>query len=67
MNYLLDIYLLSASSSEAHTSRNHLFLSRDFHELWHSLMSICLFTEVKWQWATLVLGWVTALVHYLCL
>ena len=23
-------------------------------------MSICLFTEVKRQWATLVLGWVTA-------
>ena len=26
-------------------------------------MSICLFTEIKWQWATL-LGWVTASVHY---
>ena len=24
-------------------------------------MSISLFTEVKWQWATLTLGWVTSL------
>ena len=30
-------------------------------------MSVCLFTEVKWQWAMLVLRWVTTLVHYLCL
>ena len=29
-----------------------------------SRMSICLFTEVKWQWAMLVLEWVTALVHF---
>ena len=43
------------------------FLSPDFHELWHSVMSICPSTEVKWQWATLVLGWVTASVHYCCL
>ena len=27
-------------------------------------MSTCLITEVKQQWATLVLGWVTASVHY---
>ena len=27
------------------------FLSPDFHELWHSVMSICLITEVKRQWA----------------
>ena len=26
-------------------------------------MSACLFTKVKWQWATLVMGWVTASVH----
>ena len=36
------------------------FLSPDFHELWRSVMSICLLTEVKQQWAMLVLGWVTA-------
>ena len=33
-------------------------LSRDFHEIWLCVMSICLFTGVKGQWATLVLGWV---------
>ena len=27
--------------------------------MWRSVISICLCTEVKWQWATLVLGWVT--------
>ena len=43
------------------------FESPDFHELWPSMMSICLFTEVKQQWATLVLGWVTASVHCSCL
>ena len=43
-------------------------LSPDFHELWPRAMSISLFTEVKQQWATLVVGWVTgASVHYLCL
>ena len=35
------------------------FLSPDFHRLWRSVMSVCLLTEVKRQWATLVLGWVT--------
>ena len=30
----------------------------DFPELWRSVMGICLFTGVKWQLATLVLGWV---------
>ena len=40
-----------------------VFLSPDF-ELWLNVMSICLFTEVKWYWATLLLGWVTTLVHY---
>ena len=25
------------------------------------------FIEVKWRWTTLVLGWVTASVHYSCL
>ena len=55
---------LSASSREACASRNHFFLSLDFHELWFRVMSICLFTEVKQQWASLVLGWVTTSVHY---
>ena len=63
---------LSVGSSESHSSRDHsflvvFFLSQDFHELWHSVMSICLFTEVKQQQATLVLGLVTTSVHYLCL
>ena len=35
------------------------FLSADFHELWHSMMSTCFITEVKEQWTTLVLGWAT--------
>ena len=26
------------------------FLSPDFHELWHRVMSTCLFTEFKGQW-----------------
>ena len=32
------------------------FLSPDFHELWHSMMSSSLITVVKQQWATLVLA-----------
>ena len=40
------------------------FLSPDFHEWCHSMMSVCLLAEVMQQWATLVLGWVTASVHY---
>ena len=32
-----------------------LFSSPDFYELWRSGMNICLVTEVKQQWATLVL------------
>ena len=43
------------------------FLSLDFHELWASVMNACLFTEVKQQWDTLVLGWATASLHYSCL
>ena len=44
---------------------SRFFFSSNFHEFGHSVMSICLFTEVKWQWARLVvLGWVTASVHY---
>ena len=47
--------------SSARASRNHFFfpffsLSPDFYELWCRLMSICLLTEVKRQWAMLVLG-----------
>ena len=40
------------------------FLSPDYHELWHSMRSACLLTEIKRQWATQVLGWETASVHY---
>ena len=46
------ITLLGTTSGEAHVLRDHffiLFLSPDFHELWHSVMSTSLFTEVKWQ------------------
>ena len=42
------------------------FLSLDLHELWHSVMNTCLFAEVKQEWATLALGWVTTSVHYSC-
>ena len=59
---------LSASSSEVlilEITFYWVFLSLDFHELWGSVMSVCLLTEVKRQWVTLVLGWVTASVHYL--
>ena len=45
-----DTVLLSASLDGACGSTDHfLFLSPDFHELWCSVMSICLLTEVKWQ------------------
>ena len=37
----------------------YFFFVSDFHELWRSVMSACLLTEVKQQWAMLVLGWVT--------
>ena len=42
---------LSVSSSEACASRNHFFIffSLDFHELWRSMTSTCVFTEVKRQ------------------
>ena len=55
------------SSSEARTSRDHFVLSPDFHELWCSVTSVCPFTEVKLQWAKVVLGWVTPFEHYSCL
>ena len=63
---------LNESTSDARTSLDHFFqgffffLSLDLHELWRSLMSICLFTLALRQWATLVVGWVTAWVHYSC-
>ena len=65
--YFIEMFL-SASCSKAHASRDHFFsfflfrffLSPDFNELWHSVMSTCLITEVKQQWAAIVLGWVTA-------
>ena len=73
--FICDIFL-STSSSEARTSGDHFFylsffffffLSPDFHELWYSGMSTCHITEVKKQWAMLVLGCITASVHYSCL
>ena len=38
------------------------YVCLNFHELWHSVMSTCLNTEVMQQWAmfNLVLRWVTA-------
>ena len=54
-----DLISLNASCSEALASSVHfilfLFFSLDFHKKWHSLMSTRLITEVKQQWATLVL------------
>ena len=59
---------LSTISSKARASRGSLFfLCPDFYELWQNGKSTCLLTEVKQQWAMLVLGWVTASVHYSCL
>ena len=37
-----------------------VFWSPNFHELWRSVMNICLLRQGKRQWATLVLGWVTS-------
>ena len=34
-------------------------LASHFQKLWHRVMTICLLTEVKRQWALLVLGGVT--------
>ena len=69
--------LLSVPSSKARTSRDHFFqiyiyffilcVSPDFHELWRSVMNTHLFTEVKQQWATLLLGWVNVSLYYACL
>ena len=59
---------LSVSSSEACASKNHFFFCLPtFMNCGGTVASICLFTEVKQQWATLVLGRVTALVYYSCL
>ena len=41
----------------------YVLLASDFHELWHRVRSISLLTEVKQQWAMLVLGWVTVSVR----
>ena len=40
-------------------SHAYVLLALDFHELWHRVMTVSLLTEVKQQWAMLVLGWVT--------
>ena len=63
-------FCLRVSLDRACTSRNHFFsvcVSMDFHESWHGHNDCLFFTEVKQQWAMLVLGWVTASVHYSCL
>ena len=39
-----------------------VFLLPGFHELWRSMMSTLLITEVKRQWAMLLLGLMTVLV-----
>ena len=64
-SFMLYIFLMQATVRLA--LLEIIFLSSDFHELWHSMMSICLLTQVKWQWDTLGLVWVTASVHFLCL
>ena len=46
------IQFLSASSKEACT----FFLSPDFHELWHSVTSICLFTEAAMGYISFGMG-----------
>ena len=50
---------LSVSLNRACTFRDHFFSSPDFHEFRRSMMSISVLTEVKQQWVTSVLGWVT--------
>ena len=63
MFYFSQIILVFFSKREPQKSsrfyKSLFILSPDFHQLWRSMMSICLLTEVKQQWATLVLGWVT--------
>ena len=67
--------VLSANFSEALVRRALLevtdffmyFLSPDFHNLCRGRNDCPSFTEVEQQWDTLVLGWVTTSVHYLCL
>ena len=55
--------LLHAIAKRTHVllafSHTYFLLTSDFHELWHRVMTISLLTEVKRQWAMLVLGWVT--------
>ena len=54
------------SSSEPHTFRDH-FLPNDFHKFWPSMMIVCLFTEVKQQWAVMSDGFSTLLVSPMAL
>ena len=44
-------------------SHTYVLLASDSQELWHRVITICLLTEVKQQWAMLVLGWVTVSVR----
>ena len=58
---LLSNSIFSACSTETRSSRFFeslffssffFFWSPEFHELWYSVMSFGLFTEIKRQWAT---------------
>ena len=62
---LLYIIVLSASSSKALVSIDHSFSHLDFHKFWHSMTSSHVITEVKQQWARLVLRWVTVWMYSL--
>ena len=53
--------LLSFRCRKAHASRDSLFLAfcfvflpPDFHKMWHSVMSICLFIEDKLHWVSYI-------------
>ena len=53
------VLCLSSSKSRASRASLALFFSVDFHDLWHSMMSTCVITEVQQQWTTFELGLVT--------
>ena len=49
-----EIFFLSASLDIARASKNHFFLSLDFHGLWLGHNDCLSFTEVKQQWTSSV-------------
>ena len=57
--HMLRIHFFKVQTLARLTLLGISFLCLDFHELWHRVMSICLFAEVIRQWAMLALGWVT--------